>query len=180
MNKDFAQILNFFFKTMLNVSVTSWKLSRRTTLSPEASLIMDKFIETTQGLNQDYYQPTNQTEDACFYIPEVNKNEAPRFRGQCETQNIVGVQGFDVERVNTLKHFFSLHKRTPLSLLVTILLVGHSAGVLMDWLPYEWVETPASLILKCATASLFKQQVSECYSYCMRDPYNLPSLHPIV
>lgn len=133
MNKDFAHILHFSFKTVLNVSVTSWKLSRRTTLSPEASLIMDKFIETTQGLNQDYYQPTNQTEDACFYIPEVNKNEAPRFRGQCETQNIVGVQGFDVGRVSSLKHFFfSLHKRTPLSLLVTILLVGHSAGVLYN------------------------------------------------
>ncbi|CAH2243005.1 jg19448 [Pararge aegeria aegeria] len=76
--------------------VTSWKLSRGTTLSDEALLIIDEAINSTQGLRQDYYQPTSQTEEACFYIPEVNKNEAPLFRGQCG--NISGVQGFDIQK----------------------------------------------------------------------------------
>lgn len=105
------QILHFSLtpvKTVVNFSVTSWKLSRRTTLSAEAGLIIDKRIEITQGLKQDYYQPTNQTEEACFYIPEVNKNEAPRFRGQCENQSIVGVQGFNAERVSPLKQLLLL------------------------------------------------------------------------
>ncbi|XP_045776254.1 uncharacterized protein LOC123874798 [Maniola jurtina] len=79
-----------------NRRVTSWKLSRRTTLSPEAVPIIDRIINETQGLDQEYYQPTSQTEEDCFYIPEVDKNEAPRFRGQCGA--VTGVQGFDIQK----------------------------------------------------------------------------------
>ncbi|XP_041970035.1 uncharacterized protein LOC121726651 [Aricia agestis] len=79
-----------------NRQVTSWKLSRGPTLSSEAEEIMKPIIDSTQGLLEEYYQPTSQTEDSCFYIPEVNTNEAPLFRGRCE--EISGMNGFDPQR----------------------------------------------------------------------------------
>ncbi|XP_069360734.1 uncharacterized protein [Maniola hyperantus] len=79
-----------------NRQVTSWILSRRTTLSQDAVPIIDRIVNETQGLDEEYYQPTSQTEEDCFYIPEVDKNEAPRFRGQCGA--VTGVQGFDIQK----------------------------------------------------------------------------------
>ncbi|XP_047536967.1 uncharacterized protein LOC125070976 isoform X1 [Vanessa atalanta] len=76
--------------------VTSWKLSRSTTLPSQAEPIINNIIDNTQGLKNEYYLATNQSEEACFYIPDVNKNEAPLFRGQCG--DIQGVQNFDVQK----------------------------------------------------------------------------------
>lgn len=79
-----------------NRTVSSWKLSRTTSLSPAASNIMDGVIANTQGLIEEYYQPTSQLDDDCFYVPFVNISQAPLFRGQCES--ISGVAGFDIQR----------------------------------------------------------------------------------
>ncbi|XP_037294072.1 uncharacterized protein LOC115446804 isoform X2 [Manduca sexta] len=76
--------------------VGSWKLSRSTTLSTQAHNIIDSVIGSTQGLLEEYYQPTSQSEETCFYIPEVNAYRAPVFRGQCE--NVQAVQNFDLQR----------------------------------------------------------------------------------
>ncbi|CAH0594385.1 unnamed protein product [Chrysodeixis includens] len=70
--------------------VGSWKLSRGTTLSPEANAEIDKVVAETQGLNQDYYQKTSQEDDVCFYVPELEPQTAPLFRGQCE--DVKGIQ----------------------------------------------------------------------------------------
>ncbi|CAK1550414.1 unnamed protein product [Leptosia nina] len=76
--------------------VGSWKLSRDKTLSSDAETIMNDVINKTQGLNPNYYIPTSQSEDSCFYVPDADKNEAPTFRGQC--QDVSGVQGFNTAR----------------------------------------------------------------------------------
>ncbi|KPI92172.1 Apolipoprotein D [Papilio xuthus] len=76
--------------------VNSWKLSRTTTLSNEANNVINNIVNNTEGLLNDYYMITDQSEEACFYIPEVFPNMAPIFRGQCE--DITGVQGFDMQR----------------------------------------------------------------------------------
>ncbi|XP_064074025.1 uncharacterized protein LOC113399468 [Vanessa tameamea] len=76
--------------------VTSWKLSRSTTLPSQAEPIINNIIDNTQGLRNEYDVATDQSEEACFYIPDVNKNEAPLFRGQCG--DIQGVQNFDVQK----------------------------------------------------------------------------------
>ncbi|CAF4867626.1 unnamed protein product [Pieris macdunnoughi] len=76
--------------------VGSWKLSRGKTLSPDAETIMDNVIRNTEGLIQRNYKSTSQTEDACFYIPEADRNTPPVFRGQC--QDVKGVEGFDIEK----------------------------------------------------------------------------------
>ncbi|XP_052744153.1 uncharacterized protein LOC112046433 [Bicyclus anynana] len=94
--KNFALVYSCRNLTNDRRQVTSWKLSRETSLSDEALLIMDEIINSTQGLRQSFYRPTSQTEDSCFYIPEVNKNEAPEFRGQCG--DISGIQGFDAKK----------------------------------------------------------------------------------
>lgn len=75
----------------------SWKLSRNKTLSSEAEAIMNNAINSTEGLYQSYYRPTSQTEDACFYIPEADRNTPPLFRGQC--QDVQGMQEFDLQKV---------------------------------------------------------------------------------
>lgn len=82
------------------ITVSSWKLSRTTSLSNQANAAIDIAISQTQGLDQQYYQATNQTDEACFYVPEVNVNEAPVFRGQCD-DNIVGVTNFNATWVST-------------------------------------------------------------------------------
>ncbi|XP_046971595.1 uncharacterized protein LOC124538552 isoform X1 [Vanessa cardui] len=76
--------------------VTSWKLSRTTTLPSQAESIINNIVENTQGLTNEYYLDNDQSDEACFYIPDVNKNEAPLFRGQCG--DIQGVPNFDVEK----------------------------------------------------------------------------------
>ncbi|XP_037876122.1 chlorophyllide A binding protein isoform X2 [Bombyx mori] len=79
-----------------NRRVGSWKLSRTTSLSTQANNVMNAVITNTQGLLEDYYQSTSQSEDTCFYVPTLNPTSPPVFRGQCET--ITGVQNFDVQR----------------------------------------------------------------------------------
>ncbi|CAG5005077.1 unnamed protein product [Parnassius apollo] len=79
-----------------NRQVSSWKLSRTQTLSNEANNVMNNIISNTQGLLEEYYITSDQSDEACFYIPEVIPDQAPVFTGQCE--NITGVQGFDIQR----------------------------------------------------------------------------------
>ncbi|XP_063628207.1 uncharacterized protein LOC134799701 [Cydia splendana] len=76
--------------------VYSWKLSREPTLSDAANNIIDEVIRTTRGLLEEYYVPTSQSDEDCFYVPELNENAALHFRGQCES--VSGVEGFDVSR----------------------------------------------------------------------------------
>lgn len=66
---------------------------------------MNNIIDNTQGLLEEYYITSDQSDEACFYVPDVNPNEAPIFRGQCET--ISGVQGFDIQRVSPSEFFYS-------------------------------------------------------------------------
>ncbi|CAG4957190.1 unnamed protein product [Colias eurytheme] len=79
-----------------NRIVTSWKLSRTKTLEPQYDTIMSTIIDNTQGLRENYYVQSNQSDDACFYIPAVDRDQAPVFRSQCDP--VQGVQGFDIQK----------------------------------------------------------------------------------
>nr|WFP52431.1 polycalin [Plutella xylostella] len=76
--------------------VSSWKLSRTKTLAPEYSAVIDDVVKNTQGLLEDYYSRTSQTDADCFYVPEYVPNQDVVFRGQCA--EVTGVQGFDVTK----------------------------------------------------------------------------------
>ncbi|OWR44741.1 chlorophyllide A binding protein precursor, partial [Danaus plexippus plexippus] len=79
-----------------NRQVSSWKLSRDKVLPNNSIPIIDNIIKDTQGLREEYYRTTSQSDEDCFYIPEFDRTKAPVFRGQC--QNITGMQGFDAQR----------------------------------------------------------------------------------
>ncbi|CAG9789457.1 unnamed protein product [Diatraea saccharalis] len=64
--------------------VFSWKLSRTKTLSDSASAAIDTAIGSTQGLLEDYYEPTSQSDEDCFYVPEFVSDQTLRFRGRCD------------------------------------------------------------------------------------------------
>ncbi|KAL0819468.1 hypothetical protein ABMA28_007573 [Loxostege sticticalis] len=84
--------------------VASWKFSRTTTLSPASENAIEAVINRTQGLNQDYYFLTNQTEEACFFVPAFEANQRPRFRASCDS--ISGMQQFDMNRYQGWWHEF--------------------------------------------------------------------------
>ncbi|KAI5642834.1 lipocalin / cytosolic fatty-acid binding protein family domain-containing protein [Phthorimaea operculella] len=85
-----------------NRQVSSWKLSRDRNLTNAANQAMDQVINATQGLRPDYYVPTSQSDEDCFYIPEPNPDAAVLFRGRCE--NITGITNFNVENFLGLWH----------------------------------------------------------------------------
>lgn len=77
--------------------MSSWKLSRNRELSDFANAAIDNIIANTQGLLQEYYIQTSQTDEDCFYLPEINESEPMIFRGQCE--DVIGIQELNMEEV---------------------------------------------------------------------------------
>lgn len=82
-------------------------------MSTEAADAMALVINNTQGLIEEYYQATSQTDEDCFYVPAIDHNQAVVFRGQCET--MIGMEGFDAQRVsnklpNLTKKYINKHR----------------------------------------------------------------------
>lgn len=65
---------------------------------------MGQVINQIQGLAQQYYTTTSQSDEDCFYVPQPT-NSAPLFRGTCGTTNAVA--NFDINNVSFLKDSFS-------------------------------------------------------------------------
>uniref|UniRef100_A0A2A4JTG0 Lipocalin/cytosolic fatty-acid binding domain-containing protein n=1 Tax=Heliothis virescens TaxID=7102 RepID=A0A2A4JTG0_HELVI len=76
-----------------NRRVGSWKLSRSTVLSQQAINVMNTVIANTPGLREEYYQPTSQSAEACFYYPDGLTDGEVRLPGQCN-ETITGVTAF--------------------------------------------------------------------------------------
>ncbi|XP_050551204.1 uncharacterized protein LOC118275267 isoform X3 [Spodoptera frugiperda] len=79
-----------------NRRVGSWKLSRSGTLSPQDTEFIDEVIDNTQGLRNNYYLDTDQSDEACFHYPEPSESEVI-LPGQCD-ETISGVASFDMEQ----------------------------------------------------------------------------------
>lgn len=79
--------------------VWSWKLSRTKELSNTSSIAIDNAIAGNAVLDNDYYEPVAQTDDACFYLLDIEPGEPVIFPGQCDT-NIRGIENFDASRVS--------------------------------------------------------------------------------
>nr|AEA76321.1 polycalin [Mamestra configurata] len=80
--------------------VGSWKLRRNldAPLGTEATNNINAVITQTQGLKEEYYRPTNQDANSCFYYPPIE--QLPNFielDGLCPT-SITGVSNFDLNR----------------------------------------------------------------------------------
>lgn len=72
-------------------TVSTWKLSRTPELTPEANVAISNIINSTQ----EFYVRTGETDDECFYLPDIN--EPVIISGQCET--VQGMPQFDMDLV---------------------------------------------------------------------------------
>jgi len=81
-----------------NRRVGSWVLSKTGTLNLEDQSNIDAAVSRTQGLHKEYYQPTRQEPDDCFYYPEFDPTwDFVELTGSCDT-SIKGVADFDAEK----------------------------------------------------------------------------------
>lgn len=83
-------------------TVGSWKLSKDVygVLQQDHRDAMSAAISDTQGLRDDYYQDTHQTDEACFYYPEEEEiTDFIELRGHCPT-TITGDANFNLESVS--------------------------------------------------------------------------------
>lgn len=72
-------------------------MSRTRSLSANAVNAIDQIIESIQVLSNRFYETVANTDDACFYYPEPNR-EPVVFRGICD-QNIPVVTDFNALEV---------------------------------------------------------------------------------
>lgn len=80
--------------------VYSWIVSRSRTLPSAAQAEVDAVVNSITDLNRAYYQPTDQTNSGCFYIPEDVEGEPAVFGGQCD-QTISVQPNFNAANVCT-------------------------------------------------------------------------------
>lgn len=83
-------------------TVYSWKLSRSKTLSAAANTAINSKISEVDVLHQQYYENIDQSEAACFFLPDLVPGEPVVFEGQCD-RNIPIVQNFNAARVGDSK-----------------------------------------------------------------------------
>ncbi|KAF9806882.1 hypothetical protein SFRURICE_005839 [Spodoptera frugiperda] len=80
--------------------VGSWKLSRTGILTPQDNAAINEVITKTQGLTNKYYQITDQSDEACFYYPDITPNDSIIIPGQCD-ETISGFAPFDINQIPT-------------------------------------------------------------------------------
>lgn len=74
-------------------------MSRTTNLTAEAIEAIAAVTDSVTVLNDRYSQPVEQSDEACFYYPEVDPNSPVIFRGQCDL-NLDVVTDFDAVAVS--------------------------------------------------------------------------------
>ncbi|XP_038206911.1 uncharacterized protein LOC119828740 [Zerene cesonia] len=77
--------------------VYSWKLSRSKQLSAASNAAITSSMENIQVLDQRYFKTLNQSDAACFHLPEFGEGQTVVLPGQCDV-NIPVVADFDVEK----------------------------------------------------------------------------------
>nr|ACB54956.1 polycalin [Helicoverpa armigera] len=75
--------------------VGSWKLSRTPTLTAQAISNINNVVAATQGLKEEYYQSTSQSNDACFYYPAGPTENEIRLPFTCDT-SLSGMPSFNL------------------------------------------------------------------------------------
>lgn len=78
---------------IIAILVYSWKLSRTKQLSPIANVSINNAMANIDVLDEQYFEDIDQSDEACFFLPEVAPGEEVVFPGQCDS-NIPVVQNF--------------------------------------------------------------------------------------
>ncbi|KPJ05890.1 Apolipoprotein D, partial [Papilio xuthus] len=77
--------------------IFSWKLSRTKQLSAAANTAMNSVMANNVVLDNQYYQAIDQSDRACFFLPDIPLGQPVVLPGQCNV-NIPVVQNFNVAR----------------------------------------------------------------------------------
>ncbi|XP_047033930.1 uncharacterized protein LOC124640271 isoform X1 [Helicoverpa zea] len=77
--------------------VWSWKLSRTKQLSAAANTAIASIVASNVVLQDTYFERIDQSDEACFYLPELERGEAVILPGQCDT-SIRGIPNFDITK----------------------------------------------------------------------------------
>lgn len=85
----------------------SWKLSRTKQLTPAANVLINTAMESVNVLENRYYEVIDQSNDACFYLPDYIPGQPVEFPGTCD-ENINVIQNFNAERVCHKLNIFEL------------------------------------------------------------------------
>lgn len=80
------------------VIVYAWKLSRNRTLSASATNSINQALNVNEVLDERYFEPIDQSDDACFFFPEFN-DTVITLSGPCD-ESIRGVPNFDAAAVS--------------------------------------------------------------------------------
>ncbi|CAG4957186.1 unnamed protein product [Colias eurytheme] len=75
--------------------IWSWKLSRTTSLTAESNQRIESVMSNINVLDNRYFQNADQSDAACFYLPDIPLGEAVIFPGQCDP-NIATVSNFNM------------------------------------------------------------------------------------
>lgn len=86
------------FSNIYFIAVFSWKLSRTPALTPAANTIINNIISNTQGLLEEYYLPTSQTVEGCFYVPVPVPGQSVLFRAPCGVPTLM--ENFNANQVS--------------------------------------------------------------------------------
>lgn len=79
----------------------SWKLSRTKQLTATANAAINNVIATNVVLDNVYYEPIDQSDRACFHLPNLAPGEPVILPGQCDP-NINAIRNFDATRVSLI------------------------------------------------------------------------------
>lgn len=88
-----------YVKLHILIAVSSWKLSRDSSLSDPSNAAINEAMSKVKVLDQRYYERNIHTEEACFYYPENNGGPVI-LEGQCDdSDQIAVVDDFDASAV---------------------------------------------------------------------------------
>lgn len=85
-------------------TVYAWKLSRTKQLTTAAVASIDNAMTNVNVLSNDYFETVDQTDNACFYFPDLALGEAVILPGLCDL-NVPVVRDFNAERVRNVDVF---------------------------------------------------------------------------
>lgn len=95
----------FFLNKLPLLSVWAWKLSRAKLLSDNGKTQIDTAIANnpTVTLRNDYFEPVDQSDDACFYFPDLEPGAPVILPGLCDTaDNIPYIRDFNLTAVRSM------------------------------------------------------------------------------
>lgn len=111
-------------RNTLFVLVHSWKLSRSRELSNTGNAAINDAITNIDVIDNRYFDNTDQSDEACFHLPDLAPGEDVVLPGRCDT-TIKGIDDFNITAVSffTTKCNFTRNCRNKTTEFLFILVI---------------------------------------------------------